>query len=290
MGSSRGGQSAWSSLIRARPLLAFVVLAYGITWLFRIPLAASTAGLIPLALPRTVLQFAGDFGPLVAATVVVAAPEGRAGVRELFGRVLCWRVGWGWYALALFGPVALFLVSAVVSMTALGAPVPDWGGFGRWEELPFLGPVATWVFLVVVIGFGEEVGWRGFVQPHLQARHSALAAAVVVGVFWVFWHAPTFVFDAAFSDMSLLFTIGWALLVIAGSIVLAWLYNGTGGSLLIPILFHGTQDFTMASAAARGQELNLVWAVVFLTLTIMIVRIAGPRYLTRSYTRHPPWI
>lgn len=165
-----------------------------------------------------------------------------------------------------------------------GAPAPDWAGFGRSEELPFLGPVATWAFLVVVFGFGEEVGRRGFAHLLLQARHSALVAAVVVGLFWVFWHAPTFVFDAAFSTMSVPFTIGWAVLVVAGGIVLARLYNGTGGSLLISILFHGTQDFTMASAAARGEELDLVWAGLFLVLTAVVVRVAGPQHLSRSRT------
>lgn len=258
-------------VIQRHPLLSFVVVAYAWTWIFRVPLALSTAGVIAADLPRPLLQFAGDFGPVLAAAVVVAVLRGRSGLRQLFGRCLRWRVGVGWWAFALLGPVLLFLLAAAGSITVLGAPAPDWAGFGRWEELPYLDPIATWVFLVVVIGFGEEVGWRGFAQPLLQRRHSTLVAAVLVGLFWVFWHAPTFVFDAAFSEMSALFTIGWALLVVAGSIVLAWLYNGTGGSLLLPILFHGTQDFTMASLAARGKELNLVWAALFALLTAAVI-------------------
>ena len=104
----------------------------------------------------------------------------------------------------------------------------------------------------------------------------------------MFWHAPTFVFEEAFSELSLVRAFGWALLLVAGSVMLTWLYNvtwlynGTGGSLLIPILFHGTQDFTLASIAARGEALNAGWAALFLALTVAIVLWAGPAGLSRS--------
>jgi membrane protease YdiL (CAAX protease family) len=128
----------------------------------------------------------------------------------------------------------------------------------------------------------SEVGWRGYVLPRLQSRHSAPLAAVLVGPFWMFWHALTFVFEEAFSELSLVRAFGWALLLVAGSVMLTWLYNGTGGSLLIPILFHGTQDLTLASIAARGEALNAGWAALFLALTVAIVLWAGPAGLSRS--------
>jgi hypothetical protein len=103
--------------------------------------------------------------------------------------------------------------------------------------------------------------------------------------FWMFWHAPTFVFEEAFSELSLVRAFGWALLLVAGSVMLTWLYNGTGGSLLIPILFHGTQDLTLASIAARGEALNAGWAALFLALTVAIVLWAGPAGLSRSGKR-----
>jgi len=115
------------------------------------------------------------------------------------------------------------------------------------------------------------VGWRGYALPRLQSRHSAALAAALVGLFWMFWHAQTSVFEEAFSELSLVRAFGWALLLVAGNARLTWLYNGTGGSLLMPILFHGTQDVTVASIAARGEALNAVWAALFLALTIEIV-------------------
>ena len=39
---------------------------------------------------------------------------------------------------------------------------------------------------------GEELGWRGFALPHLQSRHSALGASLVIGVIWGCWHLPLY--------------------------------------------------------------------------------------------------
>ena len=39
-------------------------------------------------------------------------------------------------------------------------------------------------------GVNEESGWRGFVLPRLQARHSVLVASIIVWFFWGLWHLP----------------------------------------------------------------------------------------------------
>jgi membrane protease YdiL (CAAX protease family) len=258
-----------------RPVLTFLLLAYSVTWIFRVPLAASSAGLTAFQVPRF-FQFLGDFGPLIAAVWLSSAEGGRRKVADLLRQVLHWRVPLRWYALALAGPPVLFGLSALLSHELLGAPLPDWSQFGRWPELPSFSRLATWTFLVVTIGLGEEVGWRGYAQPRLQARYGFLRASLVVGVAWVFWHAPTFVFDEAFAAMLPWRAVGWALLLIAGSVVLGWLYNSSG-SLLIPILFHGTQDFTMGSLAAREETLGTVWAVLFLLVTAAVVVLSWRR-------------
>jgi hypothetical protein len=103
----------------------------------------------------------------------------------------------------------------------------------------------------------------------------------------MFWHAQTSVFEEAFSELSLVRAFGWALLLVAGNARLTWLYNGTGGSLLMPILFHGTQDVTVASIAARGEALNAVWAALFLALSIeMVLWGAGRPVSIRQASAH----
>jgi membrane protease YdiL (CAAX protease family) len=91
----------------------------------------------------------------------------------------------------------------------------------------------------------------------------------------VFWHLPSFVFDDAFRSMLPWRAIGWALLLVVGSIFIGWLYNAARQSLFVPILFHGTQDFVMGSAAARSEAMQLIWAVLFVSMTAALVIMAG---------------
>lgn len=37
---------------------------------------------------------------------------------------------------------------------------------------------------------GEDLGWRGSLQPQLQSKWSAISATVMVGIVWVIWHLP----------------------------------------------------------------------------------------------------
>jgi membrane protease YdiL (CAAX protease family) len=263
------------------PATAFVILNYAITFLFRVPLAASTAGVIPVAVPRG-FQFMGDFGPLLAALLLTGMLDGRAGIKSLCRRVVQWRVAVVWYLVALLGTLALFSVAAIVGTFVLGAPAPDLSLFGHWEELPGLHPVATWIFLIFTIGLGEEVGWRGFMLPKLQAKASALTASLLVGLAWIFWHLPTFIFDPQFSGWRLSFRLGWGFIIICMAIIYTWLYNSTHGCLLIPILFHGCNDFIMGSLWARDPMLNLVGAVLFIGATFAIVSTFGRRTLSAT--------
>jgi membrane protease YdiL (CAAX protease family) len=258
-------------------VLAFVLLAYFFTWAFRAPLAASAAGLISVQVPRY-FQFLGDFGPLLAAILLTFLCGRRRGVTALLRPLVQWREPAKLYFIALIGPVLLFAASAVLAHLIFGERLPSLAHLGRWEELPSLSPLLTWSFLLLVIGVGEEVGWRGYMQPRLQERHGQLAASVIVGLAWVFWHLPSFVFDEAFRAMLPWRAVGWALLLVLGSIFLGWLYNAGRRSLLLPVLFHGTQDFTMGSLAARGEALQLVWALLFVLLLAGILVVSARQF------------
>jgi uncharacterized protein len=241
--SSARGRS-W--LVR-RPVLAYALLAYAVSWLLWVPYYLSPAGLglLPVALPG-LLVVLGQYGPTVAAVALAAATGGGAAVRQLLRRYGRWRVNAGWYLLAIFGPLALLgltLVAWVGAAPLAGALGPD----GPSLLLEYLLSVLV-LRLVFGGALGEEAGWRGFALPHLQARYGALRGSLILGAIWAGWHAPHYLDPTRVAqNPPLPFAVG----LLALAVVFTWVYNRTGGSLLLAILLHSAIN----SAPPAGRDL-----------------------------------
>ena len=151
------------------------------------------ARLVSVTIPPFLPILVG-YGFVVAAVAMTAVLDGRAGVVALLRRFLIWRFGVLWYAVVLLGPIAVDLASIGVDVLLHGT-VP---AFDQPFILRIVGPsiglaLALPLFFVMdVLTNGEEIGWRGFALPRLQARHSALVASLVIGVVWAVWHFPKF--------------------------------------------------------------------------------------------------
>src|SRR5918996_5688697 len=87
------------------------------------------------------------------------------------------------------------------------------------------------------------MGWGDHPPPRLQSGRSALSASLIVGVFWAFYHLPLFFTGQAFRSPSIL--VPFVISGIALSVILTWVYNGTGGSLLMVVLLHATANLPL---------------------------------------------
>ncbi|MEO8706817.1 MAG: CPBP family glutamic-type intramembrane protease, partial [Kofleriaceae bacterium] len=150
-------------------LVVFVVLAYALSWLGWSPLWLERLGVLH-SQPSRYWHLAGGFGPLLAAILV--STSDRDALARLVTRVVRVRGHVRWIIGAALAPVALGL-GALAGIRLAGGTV-DWFALGRSVEFPWLALPVYWLASVVGYGFGEEVGWRGFLLPHLQARRSAL--------------------------------------------------------------------------------------------------------------------
>jgi membrane protease YdiL (CAAX protease family) len=252
--------TAIATWAKKRPLLAFFILAYALSWLVEIPLALEAQGTIQTGIPFSA-HYLAAYGPMLSALIVTGMTRGSPGLRELLGRMTRWKVSPGWWLVAI-APLGLYLVVAAALWLIQGRPV-DLVAMGQVDFLPALG-LAALPMWVLTFGIGEETGWRGFALPRLQEGRSALRATVILWVFWALWHLPLFFYSY---DASILpgFLIG----LLAGAIVFTWLYNSTGGSVLLVAIWHGAFNFTTACvscktgvSAAVISTLVMVWAVV----------------------------
>src|SRR6266487_2469131 len=156
-------------LIIRHPLVAFFVLAFAGAWITILPLLLSRSGfgLLPLTLPvhdlipglplfTTIGAFAG---PTLAAFIVTAATSGKAGLRQLLRQIVQWRLGVGWYLLALLGYPLLYVGSGIITLGVASQPTL----LAQWSllftiYLPYL--VAD-----LISTMGEEMGWVGYALP-----------------------------------------------------------------------------------------------------------------------------
>lgn len=269
------------NILARRPLAAFAVLAYGISWLlWRLADAGET--------PSLFLDWLGGFGPALAAILLTALLEGREALRLLLKRVFAWRV----HPLLYLAAVALPILGTLLLIAlhaALHADPAALAMIGPWlARFAGTSPVLLMTLLLGwIVVTGEEIGWRGYLLPRLRARHSDLAASLVVGLVWGLWHLPElWPLKAGRDPVTLPLFLADIVII---SVLYTWLHANSRGSLLLVSLFHGVYDVMVMYASAslpfirqtRGLE-----TLVLLGMAGVIVAVYGPRRFERS--RHRP--
>lgn len=253
---------------RTRSVGAFFVLAVGISWVLWAPLVVFDGRFAGAPL----LGIAGAFGPLLAAAILTYRDDGD--LQAFWRPILRWRAAWYWWLTALFGPVAVAALGALLARGVVGrdlAAPSDWTTF-----------VPVLVFSVLVGGGQEEPGWRGFAQRHLQEGVSAFWASLIVGAVWVVWHLPLFAIDGSTQSQVGLSLWVYALYVPALSVLLAWMYNVAGRSVLVCAVFHasfnaaGVTVYPIEHPTAQVLLVVLAWAAAAAVTTV-----SGPRRLGR---------
>jgi membrane protease YdiL (CAAX protease family) len=184
----------------------------------------------------TLLMFAGSFGPSLAAIVMVASTRNVAGLRAWLGRCLQWRIGWGWWAMALLLPLSVMSLAAGMHIV-LGGAIATAPASGH-----LLMTVVNLPLILLLGGpMGEEFGWRGYALPILQARLGWRGASLGLGLVWGVWHLP--LFFIAGTAQAHVPPVLFLLSVVALSVVFAWLVNRTAGSVVAALLLHTAINF-----------------------------------------------
>jgi membrane protease YdiL (CAAX protease family) len=223
-------------------------------------------------------------GPSIAGILLTGLVGGRAGLRELLSRLLRWRVGARWYAVALLTyPLTM---TAMLSALALVAPevLPD--TFITRDNVALL-LVGSAVGLVT--GFFEELGWTGFAIPRLRLSYGVVLTGLIVGLLWGAWHYPLFTSSAS-SATAVAPVVMLAVLLFSFlppyRVLMVWVYERTQ-SLLVAILMHASLAGSTVVLAVAAPELprvtyNLVLAAV---LWAVVAAVAGANH---GHIARPP--
>lgn len=165
----------WRNSLRRHDVLVFMLATLILTWVVWVPRAMGTqVGLIGQL---------WTWIPAVTALGCAAVLYGRAGVGDLGRRLVLWRVSWWWYLVVLLGPLVFSLLVAGIAML-LGEPWDAARPPTMTLSIPAL--ALTLLILALTDGLGEELGWRGYLLPRLLTRYRAVAASLIVGLYWWF--------------------------------------------------------------------------------------------------------
>ena len=251
-------------------LATYVALTFAFSWLWWVPMAVRGQVVHPGQGWPTHLP--GLLGPAFAAVVVVLGWHGTTGLRELGRRAVRWRgVGRWWWSV----PAILALGALGVAISAVAGDPVDLGGLAEYSGAPVVSVVLLLGYVLLVNGYGEELGWRGVLADGLVDRVGEVRAAVLVSVVWATWHLPLFWVVEGFRSMGWA-TIGWVFGLLAGSVVLTRLYVGSGRSVLLVALWHTAFNLCTATTATQGLAAAITSTAVVVAAVVVLVR-AGRR-------------
>jgi hypothetical protein len=207
------------AFLKQHRLVAFFVIAFAVSWYPWV-----------IALTRGRTTGPNPLGPFVAGIIMTAIVYGRSGLREFFSWLVRWGVGTKWYAITFATPVLVCLIAVAITLCFGWRPqVSDWP-IEKLRELP-----ERFIFILLFIGLGEEPGWRGFALHQLQTKYSPLIASLILAPVWALWHLPLIG-----NEFPLPIVVPFLLSLFGGTFTLTWVFNGTKGSVLLPMLLHAT--------------------------------------------------
>lgn len=241
------------------------------TWIIWGLLIASSKGIIDSDIYkyhklRTIII--GGSIPSIFAIFYVGMSGGKAGIKQLLGKILIWKINPLWY---VFSIVYMYIIYY--------APAAICNLFGNYYQLQLrYGPVYLFYLFLGQLYAGplnEEFGWRGFVLPRLQRSFNPLTASIILGVIHVLWHLPLFLiyFTEPFNQ--------YFIKVMCISVVYTWMYNHTKGSLLPILLLHANYNFlsvVFIMNTVQPTDLYFVLSNIFAILPIIFMAVHMLRF------------
>ncbi|HEX2991980.1 MAG TPA: CPBP family intramembrane glutamic endopeptidase [Anaerolineales bacterium] len=245
--------------ITSHPIMSYVLFTLAWSWsiwslLF---LVIEPGGLLHNPPPVSFLfVVVGGLGPSLSGLLCTWLIYGHDGMQTLGARLRNGQVGRWWLALLI-----------IPSITAL-TPLLRWLSGYEVDTNAMLALIGPGLGLGLIAGLMEEIGWRGFLLPHLLKRYSPLVATLLLGiVFWGgLWHGYADYFglgDKGPAFWPLMLLLGPALLT-AWSLIITRVYQRTQGSLLLSILMHASLSSSALifgqTYAAIGEEIT--WTAI----------------------------
>lgn len=233
-------------MIRRQPITFFIIFTFLLSYAVGIPVNILLSGILSkdnevlyVLLPRV----ATVYGPAIAALIVSYKVSGSEGVKRLFRKLLPSQKHVLYF-------IIIPLVSATVTIGAYslaGLRLRQLSQFiyESWWLLLF-----QWIMQFLIVGIGEETGWRGWLFPRVLKDNSFTKTVALLSVIWGLWHLPIL-----FRNFNIVYP--WLLILLSVSIILSWLWLKVKGNLFVIALAHASVNAPQAFIENRMTEARL---------------------------------
>ena len=205
------------------------------------------------------------FGPTLSAVIVTAAFHGKSGLTRFFGRFETAK-GLQWFL-----PLLAFFLVIGFGGGYIGSVVAGIEFSARFWGWAWVAQVM--MAQILIAGFGEELGWRGFALQRLQQLTTPLKATLVIAAFHLLWHAPTYWLGQGMHNVPAVWAVFF---LVPWSILFTWAYNRSGGSILVSVFFHATSGASLSYAAFLPGENVIPISPDLVTMTWLPDGLMGP--------------
>ena len=249
----------------AKRLVIFLVLAYAIAW-------------IPWIIMNANYDFkdwfmSGDGGVFMWLTLLTGGAPAIAAVltrlitkEGLYDGMLRLKLRGNikYYVIALLVPLAGGLIRGAVLLAGLNTVNDTLSPLMRSS----LVMQAFWMSLVMAFNtFGEEYGWRAYMNPKMESLMGKPAAVIVGGILWGVWHAPLTVVGHNFGTdywgfpwLGIVMMSGYC---ICTGMFLMWLTQKSGSVYPAAIAHAANNNGSLYLAAAVSGGLTATAGAVF---------------------------
>jgi membrane protease YdiL (CAAX protease family) len=240
-----------------RIAIIFISLVFVFTWGINIPLALASHHQIKFSVPRWI-EITSTLSPGVVAILMTALLNKKAGLKRLLSKITNWRLNIKWYLFVILLPASCVVPSLFIYSHFLHKPLD----LSEWY-LPFI----LFFIFMPFSPLWEEIGWRGFLLPILEAKFRSFTAAIVLGLIWGIWHIPMYLTHNPEGSRTGLFLIYFVMGTVPITVLFVWLFNRTG-SLLVTIFFHAAINATFALFAKlpTGELRPFIYTMVIFTM------------------------
>jgi len=214
-------------------------------------------------------------GPSISGIFLTATIDGKRGLKHLFRSILKWKVHIKWYCAALLVfPAILLLIFYSLSFVSV-----------RFYPAPILIPG---LFVGLIGGCFEEIGWTGFATPRLLSRFSFIKTAIILGVIHSFWHLFADYLGGVdfYKTLYLFHFFLWIIAITVLRFFIIWICNRTG-SLLLALLTHASftgSQLILTPSTLNGAETILWYTVFVVALTILVLAMIIRNLKSRKVT------